>query len=51
MMTLHDDFINALLEYWQSKYTEQIITAVERLKAPINQRRELGRSPTISSPS
>ncbi|MDJ0688309.1 MAG: TetR/AcrR family transcriptional regulator [Xenococcaceae cyanobacterium MO_188.B32] len=39
----HDDFINALLKYWQSKYTEQIITAVDRLKEPIAQRRELDR--------
>lgn len=39
----HDDFINALLEYWQSKYTEQIIIAAERLKDSITQRRELDR--------
>lgn len=39
----HDDFINALLEYWQSKYTEQIITAVARQKDPKIQRRELDR--------
>ena len=39
----HDDFINALLEYWQSKYTEQIIIAVDRLKDSMTQRRELDR--------
>ncbi|MDJ0636093.1 MAG: TetR/AcrR family transcriptional regulator [Xenococcaceae cyanobacterium MO_188.B29] len=39
----HDDFINALLEYWQAKYTEQIIAAVDRLEEPIAQRRELDR--------
>ena len=39
----HDEFINALLEYWQSKYTEQIIIAVEQLTDPIAQRRELDR--------
>ena len=39
----HDDFINALLKYWQSKYTEQIITAVNRQKDPMIQRRELDR--------
>ncbi|MDJ0571184.1 MAG: TetR/AcrR family transcriptional regulator [Pleurocapsa sp. MO_192.B19] len=39
----HDDFIEALLEYWQSKYTEQIIAAVDRLKDPIAQRKELDR--------
>ena len=39
----HDEFINALLEYWQSKYTEQIIRAVEQLTEPIAQRRELDR--------
>ncbi|MDJ0593739.1 MAG: TetR/AcrR family transcriptional regulator [Pleurocapsa sp. MO_226.B13] len=38
-----DDFVNSLLEYWQSKYTDQIIIAVERLKDPIAQRRELDR--------
>ncbi len=39
----HDEFINGLLEYWQSKYTEQIITAINRQKEPIIQRRELDR--------
>ena len=39
----HDEFINALLKHWQSKYTEQIIIAVERLIDPITQRRELDR--------
>ena len=39
----HDDFINALLKYWRSKYTEQIITAVEQQKDPIIQRKELDR--------
>ncbi len=39
----HDDFINALLEYWQAKYTEQIIAAVDRLEEPIEQRKELDR--------
>ena len=38
-----DRFVDALLEYWQSKYTDKIITAVERLKDPIAQRRELDR--------
>ena len=38
-----DDFVAALLEYWQSKYTDQIIIAVDRLKDPIEQRRELDR--------
>lgn len=38
-----DDFVDALLKYWQSKYTEGIITAVDRLKDPIAQRRELDR--------
>lgn len=39
----HAEFINALLEYWHSKYTEQIIIAVEQLTDPIAQRRELDR--------
>ena len=39
----HDDFIDTLLEYWQSKYTEQIITAVDRLKDSMTQRRKLDR--------
>lgn len=39
----HDDFINALLKYWQSRYTEQITTAVDRLKDPMIQRKELNR--------
>ena len=39
----HDDFIDVLLEYWQSKYTEQIIAAVDRLRDSMSQRRELDR--------
>lgn len=39
----HDDFIDALLKYWQSRYTEQITTAVDRLKDPAIQRKELNR--------
>ena len=39
----HAEFITALLEHWQSKYTEQIIIAVEQLTDPIAQRRELDR--------
>jgi AcrR family transcriptional regulator len=39
----HDEFIDALLEYWQSKYTEQIIIAVDRLRDSMTQRRELDR--------
>lgn len=38
-----DEFIEALLEYWRSQYTDRIITAVDRLKDPISQRRELDR--------
>ncbi len=38
-----DDFVKALLEYWRSKYTDRIIIAVDRLKDPIAQRRELDR--------
>lgn len=39
----HDDFINALLEYWQSEYTDRIIAVVNQLGHPIAQRRELDR--------
>jgi len=39
----HDGFINALLEYWQSEYTDRIIAVVNQLERPIAQRRELDR--------
>ncbi|MDZ4876390.1 MAG: hypothetical protein CLLPBCKN_005810 [Chroococcidiopsis cubana SAG 39.79] len=39
----HDEFINALLEYWQSEYTNRIITTVEQLDNLSDRRRELDR--------
>jgi len=39
----HDQFVNALLEYWQSEYTHRIITTVERLENLSERRQELDR--------
>jgi AcrR family transcriptional regulator len=36
-----DEFINALLEYWQSEYTERIISTVEQLDDLNERRRKL----------
>ncbi|NJM70210.1 MAG: TetR/AcrR family transcriptional regulator [Scytonema sp. RU_4_4] len=38
-----DEFINALLDYWQSEYTSRIISTVEQLDNLSDRRRELDR--------